>query len=775
LFFVLIAVLGHAIASETSYSKKQSAPGLRNEEWTEWRGGSKQGLSDFSAPVQWSESDNVRWKCELPGRGTSSPIVKDDLVIVTTSYLAKQASQLHDTLTLSVLVLAGVVVVLGLRLLSDGPHHGVAQRLPLYRGSFASILTLLTTLVVFGPAILDFDRCPIRAWLGGSLVLSLVLLLALAGCPDRSTLRPILGVAGITVSVVALEWLPSKSHAFRNGWTGTSSWVVFVVSCCPLLIGAIAIARAVICRFPIGRRGAKLILSAAAVLFLIADLYLGSGIVSTPVDPDHPDGIPHGVLYAPTCAWMLVSLVWTLHSLALLVMSRSPREQHLAGVWRERLTSPAMIVIASTLATVTGVCVLTTQGLYLPYHLAVRRIEPLVGWRPFLAVCVVSLVALPIVQSPRLIPRFKHLGGLFQCCVLLLGLTAFASENLTRQEQVLTRAILAVDRETGQARWKCEGLNKPEGPLHRYNSAASATAVVRDGRVFAWFGSAGVLCCDLRGQMLWTNDTITFESAYGAGASPVVADGVMVIVSGTPENGYVCGLSCETGKQLWRRPLIGEAVSGNSRTPVIEQVNGKPTVLVWGYTGVLGLDVSSGDESFHYKIGNGGGDQVATLVRDERTLCCIGATESTALSLDRVSDNAQPPIVWRRSMQAANCASPTVTNSLAFCVTDAGVASCLNLKTGKTLWRQRLPGTYYASPIVCRDLVYFTNLDGTTTVIEAATKCRQVAENQLPGQFLASPAPVDGEIFFRSDDRLYCISQSTGPQSSGAIVRNDEE
>ena len=332
---------------------------------------------------------------------------------------------------------------------------------------------------------------------------------------------------------------------------------------------------------------------------------------------------------------------------------------------------------------------------------------------------------------------------------------------------------MAIDRNTGQFRWVCEALNKPEGLLHRYNSAASPTPVINDNRVFAYFGSGGAMCSDLKGRLLWTNEEIIFHSPYGAGASPCVADGVLVIVNGMSHVGYVCGLDCSNGKTIWRKPMRGKAVSGNSRTPITRVVNGRMTALVWGFDGLTGFDVSTGDEVFSYPIGNGGGDQVSSIVTDGPFLFCIGGAAAISLRLDQLGNAADSPIAWTRKVGSVNCASPVIANGMAFCVTDTGIASCLELKTGAICWRQRLSGEYYASPIVCGEHVYFTNLDGLTSVVAVDRKFKLISENSLTGQFLASPAADNAEIYFRSSDRLYCIGGPYRENTAKTVARNN--
>ena len=59
------------------------APGA--DSWGHWRGPSQTGVAAGAAPVRWSDTSNVAWKVEIPGRGHSSPVIWGDRIFVTTA------------------------------------------------------------------------------------------------------------------------------------------------------------------------------------------------------------------------------------------------------------------------------------------------------------------------------------------------------------------------------------------------------------------------------------------------------------------------------------------------------------------------------------------------------------------------------------------------------------------------------------------------------------------------------------------------------------------
>ena len=90
-------------------------------------------------------------------------------------------------------------------------------------------------------------------------------------------------------------------------------------------------------------------------------------------------------------------------------------------------------------------------------------------------------------------------------------------------------------------------------------------------------------------------------------------------------------------------------------------------------------------------------------------------------------------------------------------MSDSGVASCLEARTGKRLWRKSLGGGHSASLVTAKGLVYFLSDKGVATVIRGGPTYAIVASNQLGENTYASPAFSGGQIFLRGAKHLYCI------------------
>ena len=114
-------------------------------------------------------------------------------------------------------------------------------------------------------------------------------------------------------------------------------------------------------------------------------------------------------------------------------------------------------------------------------------------------------------------------------------------------------------------------------------------------------------------------------------------------------------------------------------------------------------------------------------------------------------------VQWKYEKSVPRQSSPLLAGEELYMISDNGIASCLDARSGRVHWTQRLPGKYSASPVFARGRVYYFAEDGRTTVTRSGKQYEMLAENQLDGRVLASPAFVDHTILLRTERDLYCI------------------
>jgi len=714
-------------------------------------------------------------------------------VYVSTAYPTSRATALGKALDLLRLLLVAFLGASGLAVIVRGcaTTEAAADRTRIAGGFlagdcrrslglavFALALGGSAFLVLYGAHALDYQRCPIRGWLASALLVAICFVLAEFRVGPHSRVALLMGILALGYSGLVVAAVPCKEHAYRGGMLSPNSTVVLAVAAIPALFGISCIVGYVSsARRPAGSRQSpaahmarRVALRHGLAAFAIVAIGAAAGIrfFWGEIREGSASGWQGWLLW---CLGALLIAVlascWSLdrHSPVTATPLRRPVHQSLALL--------TLVVGTATASAIAGAMLLRAavgRSRYLGYHLSSPR------WTAEVGAWGLAVVALACACSLAFtLARWKGGRGapaarptpVFRAAALALGLTQLFAVCWLSGSRTLVRAIVCVEEETGKIVWTCEGLAGPEGPLHRLNSPATPTPVLWKDRVFAFFGSAGVMCCSTKGNLLWTNEAIRFTSPYGAGASPIVAGETLVVVSAAPPNPRIYGLSCESGKIVWQTDMrLGSAgipFWGQSRTPLVKKVRGRDTLLVWGFDGLAGYDLEDGRFLWCYPIGNGGGDMVASPTADGERVYCAGTRETIALALSRLG-SGDDPIVWRTKTPGTNCASPVVHRGMLFLVSDNGIASCLDARTGERLWRARLRGEYYASPVAFGDAVLFCNAAGATTVVAAERSFREIRTNDLQDQTLATCAPVNGHLLMRTSGRLYCLQSEASPR-----------
>jgi outer membrane protein assembly factor BamB len=96
-------------------------------------------------------------------------------------------------------------------------------------------------------------------------------------------------------------------------------------------------------------------------------------------------------------------------------------------------------------------------------------------------------------------------------------------------------------------------------------------------------------------------------------------------------------------------------------------------------------------------------------------------------------------------------------HGLLFMISDNGFVSCLDSNKGEIMWQKKLSGTYFSSPIVIGEKVYFSSGSGVTTVVSCLPEYNLIAENSLPEGIYSTLVPVDGQLFIRTKSMLWCM------------------
>ena len=326
---------------------------------------------------------------------------------------------------------------------------------------------------------------------------------------------------------------------------------------------------------------------------------------------------------------------------------------------------------------------------------------------------------------------------------------------------------ICLDETTGKHLWDTE-VFRPNTSLasqmHGKNSLASPTPIVTADRLYVHFGHMGTAALDLSGKTIWQQTGLKYEPVHGAGGSPALIGDLLVVDCDGAHDPFIAALDATTGAIKWRTPRDTTARKTFSfSTPLPIDVDGQ-TQIISPASGFVGsYDSADGHELWRVRYGEGY-SVVPRPVFAHGMVFVSSAFDFPVIYAIRVGgargDATDSHVVWTRAKGGPNTPSLLVSGDELYSLSDGGIASCLDVKTGKVHWTHRLNGTFSASPILAEGRIYFQSEGGLGIVVKAGKTFEPLAENDLGERSLASPAVVDGALFIRTERHLWKIAAS---------------
>jgi outer membrane protein assembly factor BamB len=324
--------------------------------------------------------------------------------------------------------------------------------------------------------------------------------------------------------------------------------------------------------------------------------------------------------------------------------------------------------------------------------------------------------------------------------------------------------LIAVDRQTGKELWqKVARQEKPHEGHHRDHGFASASPVTDGQHIIAFFGSRGLFCYDMAGNLKWEKDLgdMRTRAGFGEGASPALRGNVVVVNWDHEGEDFIVAFDKASGKELWRNKR-DELTTWT--TPLIFEHAGATQVVVSATTRIRSYDLHSGKQL--WECGGMTQNVIPTPVTGFGMLYAISGFRGNsllAIKLGRTGDLTDTDaIAWKHNKSTPYVPSPLLYGErLYFIGGNNAMLSCFNAKTGQALYEgERLEGIsgVYASLVGASGRVYVAGRDGGTVVLKDSDKLEVLARNKLDDKFDASPAVVGNQLFLRGHQFLYCIA-----------------
>ncbi|MEM6776806.1 MAG: PQQ-binding-like beta-propeller repeat protein [Planctomycetota bacterium] len=309
------------------------------------------------------------------------------------------------------------------------------------------------------------------------------------------------------------------------------------------------------------------------------------------------------------------------------------------------------------------------------------------------------------------------------------------------------------------------------------NSPATPTPVVDDDYIYVSYGSQGIACLDREtGQRRWERRDLRIYQPVRQGSSPVVDRQNLYLAFDGNDQQFFIALDKRTGRTRWRADrnvqtaldakLQGTSKPGDNKksfaTAQLITVQGQRQLIAPAGEATIAYDPDSGDEI--WRVMHPGGFNVAARPIHANGLVYVitSGISQALLAIDPSGrgDVTDTHVAWSLPRSSPNIPSPIVVGKRLFMVTDkGGIVRCLDATTGDEIWRERLGGNHWASPLFNQRRLYFCGKNGEVVVLPATMESPEPeARNQLDASFIASPAVAGSSLILRSRTHLYCIA-----------------
>jgi outer membrane protein assembly factor BamB len=344
------------------------------------------------------------------------------------------------------------------------------------------------------------------------------------------------------------------------------------------------------------------------------------------------------------------------------------------------------------------------------------------------------------------------------------------------------RMLMCFDRKDGKVLWEKGTLFAEKEQSHELNPQCSASPVTDGERVIAWFGSAGIFCYDLDGKEIWKRDLGKQVHEWGYASSPMIHGDLVFLNFGPGQNSFLVALNKKTGEELWRVDVEEKhykerkdgfhgqdqgVETGSWSTPIIVNAGGREDLVIAAPNKMIGYEPKTGKEVWVCRgmnpliytspvygegviVGNGGFHGADMVVK-------AGGT----------GDVTETHKLWENDRTDNRLGACVIKDGYFYIPTMPGLVECMELKTGKQVWKERVRGVgpksdTWSSLVISGDQIYIVNQSGDTIIFRASPKFEIIQVNSIGNELCnASLVPSNGDFFIRTHKNLWCIGNGT--------------
>jgi len=406
-------------------------------------------------------------------------------------------------------------------------------------------------------------------------------------------------------------------------------------------------------------------------------------------------------------------------------------------------------------------------------------------WPPLTAVLIVLLVA--GVGRAETWPRFRGPNGSGISTARAMPSTWTADHYLWRielpgvgfsspvvwddrvyvtsgDEKDGTQIVRSVDARSGETVWQ-RRFAADAYKKHHLNSYATSTPALDAERIYVtWGGPKGstIVALDRRtGRELWRHEMGPFVAMHNFGASPMVVDDLVIVLNDQDKHHMLVALNGATGEVKWKTEEDTKA-DATYATPCVFRPTGAACQLIVGRTqgGVTSLDPRSGKLNWNLNVFEF--RSIGSPITDGDRLVAIcgsdqGGQRASVIRPGVPEKGIPAEILHDVQKNLPYVPTPLAHDGLLYLWADTGKVKCVELDGGKELWKGRLRGKFYGSPILAAGKLFCLSDKGKTVVLAAGREYELLGQTDLEEKTMSTPAVADGVMYLRTYSHLMAL------------------
>jgi len=340
--------------------------------------------------------------------------------------------------------------------------------------------------------------------------------------------------------------------------------------------------------------------------------------------------------------------------------------------------------------------------------------------------------------------------------------------RLTNNSQIVTRKmqylVSAMDRNNGEILWQKVAKEKiPPQLIHGKASWCSSSPVTDGQYLIALFGSAGLYCYDLEGNLIWEKDfgNLNIYWSFGEGASPTIFDNKVILNWDHEGQSFITALDITTGKEIWR---TNKEERTSWSTPIVVNVNGQSVIVTSADNFSRGFDLETGKILWEVKGLSTNTIPTPISYKDDVIVASglyAEIIQSINLKTAMDKEESENAVSWEKKGNGPYTPSILLHKDRIYTLKgNKGIISCLNPNSGEIIYGpERLPSIkeVFASPVAANKYIYVVGRRGNVVILDSGSKFKVVAQTKLNDNFDASPAIYQNQIFLKGHKYLYCF------------------